>query len=133
MADCPGFTVRDDGVTVMSKSAAGGSTLIFRAGGEGSELFAASIRVNEATYSPAEPKVTFPGVLIVEVDGEPPGKIHEYLVEVVAESKNTVEPALMVTSPAVALIAPDGAAADIVSTSTHWAFDGTPAEASRNT
>src|SRR5580765_3694957 len=115
----------------MSKSAPAGCTLIFREGGEGSELFAASISVNDATYSPAELKVTFPGVFDVEVDGVPPGKIHEYLVAVVAESKDTVEPALIVTSFAGELIEPDGGADVKVSRSTHCAFEGTPAESSR--
>jgi hypothetical protein len=131
VADWPGTTVRDEGVTAISKSALAGRTLILRRGGLGSELPAASIKVNDATYSPAVLKVTFPGVLVVATEGLPPGKIHEYLLELVAEANDTVSPALMVTSADGKLIEPEGGADMTVASSTNPAFDGTPEESMR--
>src|SRR4249920_1374086 len=110
----------------MSKLAEDGITLTLRDGGDGSELFDASIRVRDVMYSPAVLNVTLPGVFNVELEGVPPGKIHEYFDAVVAESKKTVEPWLTVTSETGAAIAPDGGAVTTVSRSTQPAFDGTP-------
>jgi len=57
----PGTTARELGVTVMSKSPAVGNTVIFRVGGLGSELPAASSTVNDTTYSPGLLNTTVPG------------------------------------------------------------------------
>ena len=132
MADWPGMMVLDAGDTAMSKSAVAGTTLILRRGGLASELFAASSNVNDATYSPAAANVTLPGVLAVDVAGVPPGKIHEYFVAVLVVAKDTVPPAVIVTSDAGELIVPAGGAAVAVSKSTNRAFEGTPAVSMRN-
>ena len=50
VADWPGVTVRDGGLTSIVKSAVGGITVIVRVGGLGSELPLASITVSEAMY-----------------------------------------------------------------------------------
>jgi hypothetical protein len=59
--DWPGRTAPDEGVTAIEKSALGGSTVMARVGGLGSELPLESIRVNEATYQPGVLNVTLPG------------------------------------------------------------------------
>jgi len=77
LADCPGTTVTDDGLTETPKSGVAGRTVIVRVGGLGSELPLASLTVSEVTYVPAMGKVTFPGFCATEVVGVPPGKTHE--------------------------------------------------------
>jgi hypothetical protein len=124
--------VFDAGDTAMSKFPEAGKTLILRRGGLASELFAASTTVNDATYSPAEENVTFPGVCSVDVAGEPPGNIHEYFAAVLVVANDTEPPAVIVTSDTGELIVPAGGAAVTVSKSTNRAFEGTPSLSTRN-
>src|SRR6516165_6966409 len=49
MADWPGRTARDEGVTAIAKSGLGGSTVIVRVGGLGSEFPLPSITVSDGT------------------------------------------------------------------------------------
>src|SRR5262245_14497702 len=109
VADPPGTTGLEAGVTEIWKSAAAGRTVMSRVAGVGSVLFAASMTVSEARYFPAVANVTFPmvpGTLFDETAGDPPGKIHVYLDAVVDVLKKTEPPALIVTSEAGALIVP---------------------------
>lgn len=110
VVDCPGSTVFADGLTEMSKSALAGSTVMVRVGGLGSELPVASTSVREIVYSPGALNLTLPGVCAVEVAGDPPGKTHEYLADVVVVPKDTVPPATIVVSEAGAEIMPFGGA-----------------------
>ena len=77
VADCPGTTETDVGLTAIEKSGVDGSTAIVRVDGLGSELPLPSITVNDVTYVPGVMKVTFPGFCAVEVAGDQPGKTHE--------------------------------------------------------
>jgi len=108
VADWPGRTARDEGVTTIEKSGLGGSTVIVRVGGLGSELPLPSITVRDVKYVPGILKVTFPGLLAVEVDGDPPGKIHEYWAAVEVVLKETEPPAMIVVSEAGDVIVPTG-------------------------
>jgi hypothetical protein len=54
--------------------------------------------------------VTFPGFWAVEVAGEPPGKIQEYLAALLLVPKATAVPAGMVTSEAGEPMLPLGGA-----------------------
>jgi hypothetical protein len=110
VVDPPGTTARDEGVTSMSKSGADGRTVIVRVGGLGSEFPAASMTVSEAVNSPGVAKVTFPGVCIVDVFGEPLGKIHEYLAAAALVAKKTEPPAATVTSAGGESMVPTGGA-----------------------
>jgi hypothetical protein len=77
-------------------------------------------------------KTTFPGFLSVEVAGEPPGKIQEYLAALEVVLKKTMLPAAIVTSEVGDVIAPSG---DVVAYGESWmncATDGTPVLSSRN-
>ena len=82
--------------------------MIVRVGGLGSELPVASITVSEVVYVPDTPNVTFPGVCAVDVAGVPPGNTQEYLEAVVLVLKLIALPAVIVTSPDGAAIAPLG-------------------------
>ena len=68
----------------------------------------------------------------MDLVGEPPGKIHEYLDAVVVEPKETDPPAVMVTSEAGEVIAPLGGVVSYGDSCTKRATDGTPALSSRN-
>src|SRR5262245_63768654 len=79
VADPPGTTVLEAGVTEIWKSAAAGRTVMSRVAGVGSVLFAASMPVSEARYFPAVATVTFPmvpGTLIHDTASDRPGTIH---------------------------------------------------------
>ena len=106
----PGTTSCAAGPTVMEKSglAGGGSTVIVRVGGLGSELHVASITVSEVVYVPDTPNVTFPGFCAVDVAGVPPGNTQEYAEAVVLEPKLIALPAVIVTSVDGAVIIPLG-------------------------
>ena len=106
----PGTTSCAAGPTVMEKSglAGGGSTVIVRVGGLGSELPVASITVSEIVYVPGMLNVTFPGFCAVDVAGVPPGNTQEYPEAVVVEPKVTALPAVIVTSVDGAVIIPLG-------------------------
>ena len=110
----PGTTSCAAGPTVMEKSglAGGGSTVIVRVGGLGSELPVASIIVSEIVYVPDAPNLTFTGVCAVpgnvDVAGVPPGNTQEYFEAVVPETKLIVFPAVIVISPDGAAIVPLG-------------------------
>jgi len=74
-----------------------------------------------------------PGFCRVEVAGHPPGKIQEYLKADEVVPKLTELPATIVRLDAGELIVADGGV--VVGWSDRWmnfAFDGTPAESSRN-
>src|SRR5438552_7927010 len=104
----PGTTSWAGGPTVMEKSGLVGSTVIVRVGGLGSELPVASITLSEIVYIPGAPNVTFPGFRAVDVAGVPPGKTQEYLEAVVLVLKLITLPAVIVTSPDGAVMAPVG-------------------------
>jgi len=108
VASPPGTTSRATGPTVMEKSGLVGSTVIVRVGGLGSELPVASITVSEIVYVPGPPNVTLPGFCAVDVAGVPPGKTQEYLEALVLVPKLIALPAVMVTSPDGAVMAPVG-------------------------
>ena len=76
--------------------------------------------------------VTFPGLCAVEVAGDPPEKIHEYLEAMVLVPNATVPPADMVTSEAGAAIAPAGGAVENRVSWMNLAVEGTPALSRRN-
>jgi hypothetical protein len=107
VADWPGRTYCDDGLTSISKSGPP-RTVIIRVGGLGSELPAPSIRVSDAIYSPGVLKVMLPGFCPLELDGDPPGNTHEYLAAVEAVLNATELPAVMVISEAGVAIVPRG-------------------------
>ena len=104
----PGTTSCAAGPTVMEKSALVGRTVIVRVGGLGSELPVASMTVSEVVYVPGAPNVTFPGFCAVDVAGVPPGNTQEYLEALVLVPKLITLPAVIVTSPDGAVIAPVG-------------------------
>ena len=104
----PGTTSCAAGPTVMEKSGLVGSTVIVRVGGLGSELPVASMTVSEVVYVPGPPNVMFPGFCAVDVAGFPPGNTQEYLEAVVLVPKLIALPAVIVTSPDGAVIAPVG-------------------------
>jgi len=108
VADPPGTTSCTAGPTAMLKSGLVGSTVTVRVGGFGSELPVASITVSEIVYVPGTLKVTFPGFCAVDVAGVPPGNTQEYLEALVFVPKLTTLPAVIVTLPDGALIAPLG-------------------------
>ena len=108
VASPPGTTSCAAGPTVMEKSGLVGSTVIVRVGGLGSELPVASITVSEIVYVPGTPNLTFPGFCAVDVAGVPPGNTQEYLKALVVVPKLIALPAVIVTSPDGAVIAPLG-------------------------
>jgi hypothetical protein len=110
VVDPPGTTPLDEGITSTSKSGADGRTVMVRVGGLGSEFPAASMTVSEAVTSPGVAKVTLPGVCIVDVFGEPVGKIHEYLAAAALVAKKTEPPAATVTSAGGESMVPTGGA-----------------------
>jgi len=109
VVELPGRTVFAEGLTEMSKLALAGRTLMVRVDGLGSELPVATISVKETVYSPAVLNLTLPGFCAVEVAGDPPGKIQEYLADVVVVPKDTECPAPMVVSEAGDEMIPFGA------------------------
>ena len=106
----PGNTCCSAGPTEMEKSGLVGSTVIVRVGGLGSELPVASITVSEIVYVPGTLNVTFPGFCAVDVAGVPPGNTQEYLEALVLVPKLITLPAVIVTLPDGAVIAPLGGA-----------------------
>src|SRR5262249_30512553 len=108
VADWPGRTARDEGVTAIAKSGLGGSTVIVRVGGLGSGGPAASITGGGGTLGPGIVKVTFPRVWAGGVGCGPPGKIHEYWAAVEVVLKETEPPAMIVVSAAGDVIVPTG-------------------------
>jgi hypothetical protein len=130
--DWPGSTVFAEGLTEISKSALAGRTVMVRVGGLGSELPAASISVRETLYSPGVLNVMLPGFCAVEVAGDPLGKTHEYLAEVVLVEKDTACPAPIVMSEAGVEMMPLGGADEYGEIWMNCATDGTPALSSRN-
>jgi hypothetical protein len=108
VVDWPGMTPFDEGLTAIAKSGLGGSTVMVRVGGVGSELPLPSISVSEATYAPGVLKVTLPGFCAVEVAGDPLGKTHEYLAAAEVVPKETDPPAGIVVSDAGVEIVPFG-------------------------
>src|SRR5437667_3031952 len=110
VASPPGTTSRATGPTVMEKSGLVGSTVIVRVGGLGSELPVASITVSEIVYVPGTLNVTFPGFCAVDVASVPPGNTQEYLEALVLVPKLITLPAVIVTLPDGAVIAPLGGA-----------------------
>jgi hypothetical protein len=101
------------GPTVMEKSglAGGGSTVIVRVGGLGSELPVPSLIVSEIVYVPGTPNVTF-SFCFVDVAGVPPGNTQEFPEAVALEKLIALPglPAVIVTSPGGAVIVPLGGA-----------------------
>jgi hypothetical protein len=134
VADWPGTTVFDVGVTLIEKLGDDGVTVIFRVTGLGSEFPLLSITVSDAIQVPGVPKTTFPsfpGVFAVDVAGVPLGKIQEYFAAVVVVLNSTDPPAGIVTSEAGAVMTPTGGR---VVNGVSWmkrALEGTPAASSR--
>jgi hypothetical protein len=126
VADWPGNTFREDGVTSISKSGVDGKTVMVRTGGLGSELPLESIKVREATYSPGVLNVIGPGFCAVEVAGEPPGNTQPYLAALEVVENETVWPAEITTSDPGVPITPLGGVVLYLLSCINWATDGTP-------
>jgi hypothetical protein len=100
VVDWPGSTVFADGLAERSKSALAGNTVMVRVGGLGSELPVPSISVRETVYSPGVLNLMLPGLLAVEVAGDPPGKTHEYFAALDVVANETDAPATIWVSAA---------------------------------